>query len=88
MKVLSKVGDENIAMVYIAELGAAKLIEFVESLERPIPREKKWVLIVSMLAGCPVACRMCDAGGNYQGKLTAGEIFEQIFRLRLSYGIW
>ena len=78
MKIRAKTGKENIAVVYIAEMDNGNLIEFVESLQPPIPREKKWVLIISTLYGCPVGCRFCDAGGYYQGKLSGKEIISQI----------
>ena len=78
MKILAKTGTEEIAMVYMAEMSNGKLIEFVESVQPPIPREKKWVLIVSILYGCPVGCRFCDAGEYYQGKLSKNEIISQI----------
>ena len=78
MKIIAKTGKENIAMVYIAEMDNGKHIEFVESVQPPIPREKKWVLIVSTLYGCPVSCRFCDAGENYKGKLSKNEILSQI----------
>lgn len=65
-------------MVYIADMGKGRKVEFVESLQPPLPREKKWVLIVSTLFGCPVGCLMCDAGSEYRGKLTAAEILDQI----------
>jgi len=78
MKILSKMGNDAVATVYIADFGDNRIIEFVESVQPPIPREKKWVLIVSTLFGCPVRCRMCDAGGDYRGKLSAGQMFDQI----------
>ena len=78
MKVVAKAGNEEVATVYIAEMDNGKPIEFVESVQPPIPREKKWVLIVSTLYGCPVGCRFCDAGGYYQGRLSQGEIMSQI----------
>jgi len=78
MKVVAKAGREDLAMVYIAEMKHGKLIEFVESIQPPIPREKKWVLIISTLYGCPVGCRFCDAGGNYEGKLSKKELISQI----------
>jgi len=78
MKVISRTGREDIALVYVAEFAGDRMVEFVESLQPPIPREKKWVLIISTLFGCPVRCRFCDAGGFYQGKLNRDEIFEQI----------
>jgi len=54
------------------------LVEFVESVQPPIPREQKWVLIVSSMFGCPMKCKMCDAGGDFWGKLTADEILAQV----------
>lgn len=77
MKVIAKAGREDIAMVYIAETERGR-IEFVESVQPPLPREEKWVLIVSSLYGCPVGCRFCDAGGNYCGKLSREDILFQI----------
>jgi len=78
MKIIAKAGKEDLAIVYIAETNNRNLIEFVESLQPPIPREKKWVLIVSTLFGCPVVCRFCDAGSFYKGKLSEDEIISQI----------
>lgn len=78
MKVLGKTGEENLACVYLAETGTGEYIEFVESVQPPVARDEKWVLIVSTLYGCPVGCPICDAGGWYKGKLTAEEILGQI----------
>ncbi len=78
MKIIAQTGRDDIAFVYIAEFADGKRVEFVESLQPPIPREKKWVLIISTLYGCPVRCRFCDAGGWYQGALRADEMFSQI----------
>ncbi|WP_373419041.1 radical SAM protein [Thermosipho africanus] len=81
MKILEKFGKEEIAYVYLGETSRGNLVEFVESIQPPIPRDEKWVLIVSTLNGCPVQCMMCDAGGFYKGKLTKEEILEQILYL-------
>lgn len=78
MKVIAAAGREDVAMVYVAEFGEGKLLELVEAVQPPIPREDKWVLMVSTLYGCPVGCQMCDAGGYYHGKVTKEEIFDQI----------
>ncbi len=78
MKIIAKTGNEEVATVYIVEMDNGKFIEFVESLQPPIPREEKWVLIISTLYGCPVGCRFCDAGGHYQGKLSKDELISQI----------
>ena len=60
------------------------MVEFVESVEPPIPASKKWVSIVSTLYGCPAGCQICDAGRWFKGKLSASEILEQIDYLVLS----
>ncbi len=82
MKIVAEYGNEEVAKVYVASLrdDSAKnsLVEFVESVQPPVPREKKWVLIVSSMFGCPIKCRMCDAGGNFSGKLTPEEILMQV----------
>jgi len=90
MKVLAYAGCEEIALVYVVEYGPNKVVECVESLQPPIPRHEKWVLLVSTMFGCPVGCQMCDAGGFYQGKLSKDEILAQIdflVRKRYSDGI-
>jgi 23S rRNA (adenine2503-C2)-methyltransferase len=78
MKIIASTGREEVAFVYIMELDSGHLVECVESLQPPIPREQKWVLLVSTMFGCPVGCHMCDAGGFYQGKPTKEEILAQI----------
>ena len=78
MKIKARAGTDDVAMVYIAEMDNGKLVEFVESVQPPLPREKKWVLIVSSLYGCPVGCRFCDAGEYYSGKLSKDDILAQI----------
>jgi len=78
MRVVASTGKEDIAVVYILELEGGRLVECVESLQPPLPLEKKWVLLVSTLSGCPIGCRMCDAGSFYQGKLSKEEILSQI----------
>jgi len=87
VKVIAEYGDEELAKVYVARMreeekeeegSRRRLVEFVESVQPPIPRERKWVLIVSSMFGCPINCKMCDAGGNYGGVLTKEEIASQI----------
>jgi 23S rRNA (adenine2503-C2)-methyltransferase len=78
MKIIASTGKEEIAIVYILEMEGGKLVECVESVQPPIPREEKWVLLVSTMFGCPVHCQMCDAGGFYEGKLSVEEILSQI----------
>jgi 23S rRNA (adenine2503-C2)-methyltransferase len=78
MKVFAAAGCDDIATVYLAEFAPHRAIEFVESVQPPIPRDEKWILMVSTLFGCPVGCQICDAGGSYAGKLTRDEILVQI----------
>lgn len=86
MKVLASTGREDVAMVYVIDMGDNRLIECVESVQPPIPREEKWVLLVSTMFGCPIGCSMCDAGGHYQGKPSKAQILDQIdFLVRKRY---
>jgi len=78
LTIRSRHGREELALVYVAETSTGSLVEFAEALQPPLIRDDKWVLIVSTLRGCPVACPICDAGGHYQGKLASGEILDQI----------
>lgn len=78
MKVIKQAGREGLATVYIGETEQGRLVEFVESVQPPLPVSKKWVIIVSTLFGCPVRCAMCDAGYDYRGKLSAEQILAQI----------
>jgi len=78
LKVIARTGKEELAVVYIAKTKSDKLIEFVESVQPPLSREEKWVLIVSTLYGCPVGCPFCDCGGYNKGKLSTEEIISQI----------
>jgi 23S rRNA (adenine2503-C2)-methyltransferase len=78
LKVVAASGRPDLATAYVAAFEDDKLAEFVEAVQPPYPIGEKWVLIVSSLFGCPVACRMCDAGGYYRGKMSAAEIFSQI----------
>ena len=83
MKILKRSGREDLAVVYVAQVGEDKsrLVEFIESVQPPVPRDKKWVLIVSTLLGCPVGCAICDAGTWYGGRLSADEILAQILHM-------
>ncbi len=78
MKVIASSGRDDIAVVYIGKMRDGRFVEFVESVQPPVPREKKWVLIVSSLFGCPVGCPFCDAGITYKGKLSKEEILAQV----------
>jgi len=78
MKVIKKTSDSSLATVYVAQSASGQWIEFVESTQPPLTREEKWVLVISTLAGCPVDCKFCDAGGNYKGKLSYDDLLFQI----------
>lgn len=78
MNIVARAGCEEVAMVYLAALRDEKYVEFVHSVQPPYPVEKKWVLIISTLFGCPAGCPICDAGGWYEGKLTTEELYAQI----------
>jgi 23S rRNA (adenine2503-C2)-methyltransferase len=78
MKVVASSGRDDLARVYIVEFENGLQVECAESVQPPLPLEKKWVLLVSTLYGCPVGCSMCDAGTEYHGRLSASEITDQI----------
>ncbi|UCH90014.1 MAG: radical SAM protein [Thermoplasmata archaeon] len=80
MRILETTGSDELATVYVAALDdkAERIVEFVQSTQPPVPSDQKLVLIVSTMLGCPVECLMCDAGGNFHGKLSKDEIMEQI----------
>ena len=89
MELVNVFGKEDLAQVYVLRLRGRedRLVECVESVQPPRPRSDKWVLIVSTLFGCPVDCAICDAGGDYRGRLTADEILGQIhFMTERRYG--
>jgi 23S rRNA (adenine2503-C2)-methyltransferase len=77
MRIVQAVGDDRIARVYIAEIDGHR-IEFAESVPPPFRRDQKWVLILSCMIGCPVRCRMCDAGRECHGLLSAEQMLAQI----------
>ena len=77
MKIVDEIGSEDLAKVYVGQIGQHK-VEFVESIQPPNTREQKWVLVISCLIGCPVKCLMCDAGQECHGVLSKEQIFEQI----------
>jgi 23S rRNA (adenine2503-C2)-methyltransferase len=78
MKIIATAGREDIAVVYLAEPRAGKYLELVESVQPRGSREEKWVLLISTSYGCPVRCRMCDAGGSYHGKVSKNDLAAQI----------
>ncbi len=78
MKLIQELGSPDLATVFVASLDDRELVEFVESVQPPVPIDEKLVFIVSTLRGCPVGCPICDAGVRYGGKLTADEIIGQI----------
>jgi 23S rRNA (adenine2503-C2)-methyltransferase len=78
MKVIAETGSSDLAIVYIADYGNDRVLEFVEALQPPYSRKERWILMVSTLFGCPVKCLICDAGGSYYGKPTKDQILSQI----------
>lgn len=82
MRVVAKTIDSDLASVFVAETADGRYVEFVESRQPPRPRLEKWVVILSVLDGCPIGCPMCDAGGEYRGRLSAEQIWFQLETLR------
>jgi len=78
MEIAAKVGSDDIAVVYVGKFPDDELVEFVEAVQPPMPRGDKWVLMLSTLYGCPVECKMCDAGGFYHGKISKERLLAQL----------
>jgi 23S rRNA (adenine2503-C2)-methyltransferase len=77
LDIVAKFGRDDLAVLYVAK-NDSLFLEFVESLQPPIPREEKWVLIISTMYGCPVRCSMCDAGTYYKGRISEKVMLQQI----------
>lgn len=75
------IGNDDLARVFVGTFEDGASVEFVESIQPPVRRDDKWVLIVSTLKGCPVGCPICDAGETYEGPLSADQIMAQIDHL-------
>lgn len=78
MRIIASSGHPDIATVYMADMGEERYVEFVQSVQPPVPKREKWVLIVSTLFGCPVGCKICDAGAYFKGKMSGEQILKQI----------
>lgn len=81
MKIVEKKEFPNLANLYLAEFrdDPRLMAEFVDTLEPGVPKDQKWVMMVSTQFGCPVGCFMCDAGSlGFSGNLSAEEIMSQI----------
>ncbi|MBI4056561.1 MAG: isochorismatase family protein [Elusimicrobia bacterium] len=81
MQIIEEREFPGLAKLYLAQLGSnpENLVEFVDTLEPGVPKSRKWVMMISTQFGCPVGCRMCDAGAlGYRGNLSAEEILGQV----------
>ncbi len=78
MEILRSYGKENLARVFLGLTSLGNEVEFVESTQPPKTFDEKQVVIVSTMVGCPIGCKICDAGSFYIKKLSEEEIIEQI----------
>lgn len=84
MKIIEKREVPGLAGLYLAEFPGPgfKLAEFVDTVEPGVAKPEKWVLMISTQFGCPVGCRMCDAGAmGFHGNLSAEQMLAQIRRV-------
>lgn len=84
MKILEKREVPGLAGLYLAEFPGRgfRMAEFVDTVEPGVDKRAKWVLMISTQFGCPVGCRMCDAGAmGFHGNLTADQMLAQIRRV-------
>lgn len=73
----------GLAELHLARVGPdpRRMIEFVDTLEPGVPKERKWVLMISTQVGCAMGCALCDAGAvGYWGNLSAAEMLAQVRR--------
>lgn len=81
MTLLEQRRVSGLGTLYLARFGPdpARRVEFVDTLEPGLPKEAKWVMMVSTQVGCPVGCAMCDVGSlGFLGNLSAEEILDQV----------
>jgi 23S rRNA (adenine2503-C2)-methyltransferase len=78
MRLVTSTGNPDLAMVHIGEDDRGRRFEFVDSIQPPRLRSEKWVVIVSTMYGCPVGCQICDAGGDFQGRMGAEDMLWQV----------
>ena len=78
--VVSVSGDPLVAEVGILRFRGDDrfMVETVDGLAPPLPRQAKWIVNISTQAGCPVGCPFCDAGTVFLGNLTAEEMLAQV----------
>lgn len=84
MKILETRSAGPLGQLYLARLSGRsdRLIEFVDTVEPGVPKDEKWVLMLSTQVGCVIGCRMCDGGAmGWRGNLTAEEIVAQVRRV-------
>ena len=84
MRIVTTSPAGPLGRVYLARLPGQteRLIEFVDTVEPGVPKERKWVLMLSTQVGCVIGCRMCDGGAmGWRGNLSAGEITAQVRRV-------
>lgn len=84
MKILEKREIPGLAGLYLAEFPGRgfRMAEFVDTVEPGVDKRDKWVLMISTQFGCPVGCRMCDAGAmGFHGNLTADQMLAQVRRV-------
>jgi 23S rRNA (adenine2503-C2)-methyltransferase len=78
MNILGEYSKRDLATLYVASFGENEIVEFVESVQPPVPQSEKWVLIISTSFGCPIHCKMCDAGGHFKGYLSSDQMIAQV----------
>lgn len=74
----------GVAELYAAERrdDPTRRVEFIDALDPGIPRERKWVGMVSTQFGCCVGCAMCDAGERrFRGNVPTEDLLEQVHRI-------
>lgn len=80
-QLLSTTGRDELALVHLLQLGPdaeRHVVETVDSIDPRFPRAEKSVIILSTQFGCPVRCRLCDAGSAFHGNLDVEQLLAQV----------
>lgn len=84
MRIVSTLDAGPAGRAYLARLAGSerRLVEFLDTVEPGVPKEDKWVAMLSTQAGCVIGCRMCDGGAlNWRGNVPPAEIAAQLRRI-------
>jgi 23S rRNA (adenine2503-C2)-methyltransferase len=78
LDILHTTGRPDLAEVFVGRFGNGRVCEFVDAVDPELPKDEKWIINLSTQFGCPVGCPYCDAGGGYQGDVSAEQMLAMV----------